>query len=230
VLISVSDLEGRFLASTRALGARPARGLAPLFAALEAAYNEPHRAYHSLEHIAETLALLDEYVQHTPAEAYLSELEAQEVVVALFYHDAVYDPKAPDNEEQSAELCRSHLEAVEVAAEERERIARLVLATKHLGRVDAERPGTAHAEAVIRDIDLSILGKPRDRYRRYIAGVRKEYRHLSDRAFREGRLRVVAHFLSLPRLYRTSYFFERFEAPARGNLADELAAIETERV
>ncbi|MFP4550399.1 MAG: hypothetical protein ACLFNT_06310 [Spirochaetales bacterium] len=215
----MSRLQERFFSSVQSFTDAPPARLAPIFEVLDAAYNEPHRAYHTWEHIAEMLALFDECENAVEA--------GHELAVAIYYHDAVYDPAAGDNEEQSAALCRAHLEAVDVELGRRERIAQLVLATKHLGRIDAERPDNDQLEAVLLDIDLGILGSPRERYERYTRQVREEYRHLTDRAFLEGRRRVVAHFLAMKRLYRTPYFAARFAARARENLARELEALDS---
>lgn len=64
-------------------------------------YTSSGLAYHNLEHIAACLSLLEEY-KHL-ASGY------NQVEVALWYHDVVYDPKQKDNEEKSAALARDHL-------------------------------------------------------------------------------------------------------------------------
>jgi len=83
---------------------------------------------------------------------------------------------------------------------------------------------------VLCDIDLAILGSPPQRYLGYLREVREEYRHLADDAFHKGRMRVVGHFLSLRRLYQTPHFSARLSSLARSNLADELAALESDPV
>ena len=58
-----------------------------LFARLMAAYAEPQRHYHTQQHLAECLEHL--------AAAYSLASEPGEVELALWFHDAIYDIKAP---------------------------------------------------------------------------------------------------------------------------------------
>src|SRR6185436_9293929 len=70
---------------------------------LTAAYAEPQRHYHNQQHIAECLAEFDRARHLTQ--------QPVELELALWFHDAVYEPKASDNEEQSAALAQHCLEA-----------------------------------------------------------------------------------------------------------------------
>ncbi len=185
-------------------------GAAPegLLAALAARHAEPHRHYHSLEHLRECFAGLD-------ASAHLAERSA-EVELALWFHDAIYDPRAHDNEEQSARWAERSLLEGGVGREIAGRVRDLVLATRH----DAA-PAGADATLLV-DIDLSILGAPPARFDAYEVQVRQEYAWVDEGAFREGRARILRAFLGRPAIYGTAWFAERLEVAARENLRRSL--------
>ncbi len=199
----------RWVAHFVGLGLRPPEGV---HAELCARYGEPHRAYHTLEHLGECLAQLEE--------ARALAARPHEVALALWFHDAVYDPRASDNEQQSAVWAERVLLAAGASAELAHRVAALVLATKH----DAmPEPGDS---ALLVDVDLSILGAERARFDAYETQVRREYEWVPDAAYREGRARVLRSFLERPRIYATAHFHDRLEARARDNLRRSLAALE----
>ena len=91
--------------------------------ALLAAYREPDRHYHTLEHLRECIECL-------AACGDLAERPA-EVEIALWFHDAVHDVHRDDNERRSAEQARAALAAAGVAADVVARIDALVMATRH---------------------------------------------------------------------------------------------------
>lgn len=183
-----------------------------LHAQLMAAWAEPHRSYHTLQHLEECLAL---------AEAWGAELPAGDVALltlALWFHDAVYDTHAKDSERRSAALAESELGRLGVAPEYRERVAQLVLATEHSTPVPA---GELLTDLLL-DVDLAILGAPAPRFNEYEAQVRKEYGWVEEGAYQEGRGKVMAHFRALARaepqqLYRTAAG-RTLLAQARANL------------
>ncbi len=181
--------------------------------ALLAAYAEPHRRYHTLAHVEDCLARLGEVEGLSAAERRVLEL-------AVWWHDAVYDPTRSDNEERSAELAERDLVALGEPEEVRAEVARLVRLTKgHEVEAD-DRLG-----AVLVSIDLSILGAAPDDYDRYAAQVREEYGFVPDDAFRAGRAAVLRRFLDAGAIYPDAAFGARHEAPARANIARELAAL-----
>jgi predicted metal-dependent HD superfamily phosphohydrolase len=184
---------------------------------LDAAYAEPHRRYHDRRHIQRCLTLLD-------AVANLTDGERRVLGWALWWHDAVYDPAAEDNEVRSAEMARSALREEGASLHEREEVARLIrLTAGH--EVEAEdRLG-----ALIVSIDLSILGAPPAEYDEYARGVRAEYAEASDAMWRAGRTQVLQRFLATPVIFPDPDFRARFEATARDNLVRELASLSQER-
>ena len=201
-------LPDRWRSLTGSIGARG--DVAGAFADLDRRHREPGRFYHTWDHVADCLAGLD------TAPGLCDRPEAVEL--ALWFHDAVYDPRAGDNEARSAELLREAAARLGVDAGLAAVSAGLVLATAH-GQQD---PASARDAAAIRDLDLAILGAPPARFDAYEAAVRREYGFLSEAEWRAGRSRVLRAFLERPRIYLTGDFRDRLERQARANLEDSL--------
>ncbi|MBS0410846.1 MAG: phosphohydrolase [Proteobacteria bacterium] len=182
--------------------------------ALEAAYAEPHRRYHTRAHIEACLDAL-------AAVPDLSGSERRVLTWALWWHDAVYDPTRGDNEEASAALAERDLPGLGATPGETRWVARLILLTKGHTVEPADRLG-----ALMVSIDLAILGADPAAYDAYARAVRQEYAHVPTEAFRAGRARVLRAFLDAPVLYPDPSFRDRLEARARANLAREIAALE----
>lgn len=144
--------------------------------------------------------------------AHLAERPA-EVEAALWFHDAVYALRAGDNEEQSARLAQSALRACGVSIATTDRIAQLVLATKHTAL-----PSLPDAQLLV-DIDLSILGAPVARFGEYEHQIREEYAFVTESVFKAKRGEVLQAFLARPRIYSTEHFHARLEQTARDNIA-----------
>ena len=178
---------------------------------LVAAYQAPGRHYHTLTHI---LALLD------AADGAAAQLQDATVVeLAVWFHDAVYEPLRSDNEEKSAELAREFLAATSLSAARQERVGFLIERTK-----DHTLPQPPNDSDLLffLDADLSILGAPEARYQDYARQVRQEYRMVPGLLYRRGRRKVLQKMLAAPALYRTADYHTRLEAAARRNLQQEL--------
>lgn len=189
-----------------------------IFDDLRARYREPQRHYHTGQHIGELMALSKE----------LYELQQDPFAfgMAVWFHDAVYDPQRNDNEELSAELATRmqhkarELNPLFMSVAQVERVATMILQTKRHEWTDGH-PDTA----LFLDLDLSILGAPAARYDEYARQVRAEYAHVSDADFRNGRRAILEAFLRRPALYFTEVGRERWELAARANTARELEAL-----
>ena len=183
-----------------------------LYRRLIACYGEPHRRYHTIQHLSESLTHLETLrsVARAPAE----------VAIALWFHDAVYNPRESDNEERSAEWARTSVESAGVSLESAERIHGLVMATKH----DAIPEGR-DAEVIV-DVDLAILGATESRFDEYERQVREEYAWVPEDQFRSGRRKVIEGFASRATIYHTEAFRVRFETRARENIARSLARLD----
>lgn len=179
---------------------------------LIAAYQEPQRHYHSLQHLSECLAhfaAVRGQAQHPG-----------EVALALWFHDAVYDVKGSANERQSADWAVRELKAAGADAAVLSRVERLIMATQHgAAEPDAAEPD----QQLLVDIDLSILGAAPERFAEYDRQVRAEYAWVPGIVYRMKRKAVLQSFLARPRIYGTAHFRERCEAQARRNLAAAVA-------
>jgi predicted metal-dependent HD superfamily phosphohydrolase len=176
-----------------------------IFEELGRAYQQPQRAYHTLDHIHNCLTQFD-LVHH------LAQFP-DEVEFALWCHDVIYDPHAADNEVHSAAWAARVLRKAAVANEVIARVAALILATQHHTLPDD--PDVA----LVVDIDLSILGQPVVEFDRYEAAIRREYEWVPETAYRQARLRILNGFAARPAIYQTAFFQEHYEAQARLNLA-----------
>lgn len=180
---------------------------------LWAKYSEPGRVYHDAGHVLYCLEKFDTY----PSAAGQSD----EVEVALWFHDAVYDATAAGgvNEAMSARFFWREFGDLARGQVDGDRVERLIHATRHLGEPDSDE------EALIRDIDLAILGEPAGRYDQYVADVRREYAHVGDEEWRDGRAAVLKGFLGRDEIYFTRHFRKLSEKEARANLLRELEAL-----
>lgn len=171
---------------------------------LAARYAEPHRAYHSLDHIAGCLGHFDA-ARHLAAEPLAVEL-------AIWFHDAIYDPRRDDNEARSAALAEAVLLPVGVNEDLSRRVADLIRLTTH---GDDDLTGD---DALLCDVDLAILGATPEQFNSYNAAIRQEYDWAPAEVFGAGRGWVLARFLARRRIYQTDFFASRLEAQARANL------------
>ena len=204
--LSDSGLRARFRALWARLGATG--DVEPILDSVMHGWTEPHRRYHGLDHLRDCLARLDE----APAEGKDRDLAE----AALWYHDVVYRPGAPDNEARSATRARADLIGSGVPDTVVDEVARLVQLTDHTA------PPADPLGALVCDVDLSILGRPPEEFEEYERRIREEYRQVPDSLWRSGRARVVASFLSRDPLFRTDYFRRHYEALARRNLQRSL--------
>jgi predicted metal-dependent HD superfamily phosphohydrolase len=182
-----------------------------LYARLMACWNEGHRRYHTTQHLRECLhhfAQVRDQAQH-PAE----------VELALWFHDAFYDPRRKDNELLSANWARQSVLQAGLPPEVGGRVHALVMATRH----DAV-PADSDAQLLV-DVDLSILGAEPNRFDESDQQIRAEYAHVPDQEFRVGRARILNGFLARPRLYSTPHFYAALEQRARANLRRAVARL-----
>jgi predicted metal-dependent HD superfamily phosphohydrolase len=177
---------------------------------LQRRYGEPQRHYHTMQHLGECLTWFER-------EKALAERPG-EVALALWFHDAIYDVHAHDNEARSADWSREAMRAAGANEEAAERIHALVMATRH----DAVPEGR-DAELLI-DIDLSILGAEPARFAEYERQVHAEYAFVPDAVRLPRRRAILQRFLDRQAIYATPRMHALLEARARTNLQHSIAA------
>jgi predicted metal-dependent HD superfamily phosphohydrolase len=179
-----------------------AREPAAVFAEVAARYAEPARHYHTLEHVDDCLARLDEVA------GLLDDPDAVEI--AVWFHDVVYTPGARDNEAMSARfyLARSG------GATPRLRLAvcRMILASRHVRPMPGADPG------YMVDIDLAGFGRPWPEFRSTTDLIRAEAPHRSDGEFAAGLAPFLRSLTARPRMFATDWFRDRCESAARRNV------------
>lgn len=181
-----------------------------LFLDLLDRWGEEHRKYHGRTHLLAVLEALDRL--SAPAQP------PRTVLLAAWFHDAVYRGIAGEDEEESARLAEERLERAGLPADEVDEVARLVRMTAD-HRPDPD-DGPA---ALLSDADLSVLGGDSAAYARYLAAVREDFAHIGDADFAAGRAAVVRHLLESDPLFHTDRGRELWEDTARRNLQGELA-------
>ena len=204
-----------------------------LLPALLARYSEPHRKYHTLEHLdacRRNFALVRDQATHP-----------SEVELALWFHDAIYEipargnerragpppgelapqleQRSCPNERQSADWASDALLGAGAAPEVAQRVHALVMVTCH-----DRRPHTGD-EALLLDVDLAILGAPPVVFGVYEAQIAAEYSSVPEPVRRSRRQRILQGFLDRERIFHSEYFRDRLEAQARTNLARSIAAL-----
>ena len=182
---------------------------------LEVAWSEPHRHYHDARHLGECLALWSCWQAQAEHPA--------EVAMALWFHDAIYDPKASDNELRSAAWAARGLLKAGLDSETAQRVHDLVMATRHDAWPEAQQQG--RDVQLILDIDLAVLGAPGERFERYDKDVRKEYAWVPGLRYRSLRSHVLQGFLERPQLYHGAAAVDLLEAQAHINLAAALSRL-----
>ena len=188
-------------------------------------YEQPHRKYHTSVHLSEMLtALKTLYKRHHTA-------TPRAVLLAAWFHDAVYEANPGEDEAASADLARTALTPLastgSLTNREVTAIAHLIELTASHQLADGIEEYTSGAltradAAFFLDADLAILAADSPRYTRYVAGVRAEYAHYTPDAFTRGRAAILQGFLNRTTIYASDTAHLLWDAPARLNLRTEL--------
>lgn len=172
-------------------------------------YSQPLRHYHSVAHILTCLAQFD--ANHRAFEdPFCAE-------AALIFHDVVYLPQAPGNEQQSATYAAEQLRTLDVPEQAIASIGQLIMDTTH-DHVPSSSDGK-----LISDIDVLVLAGDEKAYDAYALAVRREYPDVPDDLYEQGRSLVLEHLLSAPVFH--SDLFSHLNHQAQLNLQRELAML-----
>jgi len=187
-------------------------------AELLARWNEPSRRYHTTTHLMEMFGALEELEQARE----IDDRQHSVARLAAWFHDAVYDPAAASgsNEADSALLARDTLQRLSFGDEDMDTIDRLIRLT-----ASHDTDGSEPLDAAFHDSDLWILSAPEARFDGYCDQVREEYASVPDLVYQNGREAILGPLLHRDQIYRTSHALHHWEAPARVNLARELARL-----
>ena len=184
------------------------RLIEPLWVEIEKNYSKKKRFYHNLTHLDNL------YFQLSKIKSEIKDWDT--LLFSLFYHDVIYSASKRDNEEKSAELAKENLLLISYPIEKIDLCFEQIMATK------SHSVSVNNDTNLFTDADLSILGQSWEEYEVYYKQIRKEYAVYPDFLYNPGRKKVLQHFLSMKRIFKTDYFFEKFETQARENLKSEL--------
>ncbi len=184
---------------------------AGIFDRLQGNYTEPHRHYHTPQHVKFCLGQID------LAREALADADAVEL--AIWFHDVIYDPNANDNEWQSTEWFRSCADGI-LPRDLIEQVVRLILITQH------NHPPSKEDEKFVVDVDLSGFGLPWDEFLVDSDAVRSEYAHQSDRDYAQCQIPFLRSLLSRDSIYSTEFFRQRYEQAARANIQHKIGILE----
>ncbi len=179
-----------------------------LFARLLRHYQEPHRRYHTPGHVTHCLREFDS------ARAHMTEPDAVEL--AIWFHDAIYDARAHDNEAASAAFFEREAKG-DMPESLRHLVHDLIMITTH-----TTLPST-NDECFIVDIDLSGFGLPWQEFIADSAAVRAEFSHQSDAEFIPRHRAFIESLLKRKEFCFTAFFREKHEQIARSNIERYLA-------
>ena len=175
---------------------------------IEKKYNSAGRYYHTTTHLEKLIDELNS-CKHLIA-------DWDTLLFSVFYHDIIYNVLKSNNEEKSADLAVKRLSITEFPVVRTDSCKEQILATKsHLFSNNQDTN-------LLTDADLSVLGQPSDVYEQYCSQIRKEYSIYPGIVYKPGRKKVLIHFLNMEKIFKTSFFYNKYELQARANLGSEL--------
>lgn len=185
------------------------RKIGELIDLLISKHSENHRAYHNLSHVFSLL-----YKAETCETGIADDASLR---LAVWFHDAVYDPQSQTNEIESAALAVESLTRLSVPEAKIEKVEKMILATRTHDALGLDEDGK-----LFLDLDLGILAADQDIYRRYANAIRREYSFVPEELYREKRREILARFLEREYIYFTAERRYSDEEPARSNIANEI--------
>ena len=174
-------------------------------------YSNPNRFYHNLEHIKYVLEVIESLEIQTKY------LETTTVQFAAWFHDIVYDTKAKDNEQKSAEYAMEVISSLSIPSDVIKNVKKLILQTKN-----HYASNTDFDAQILLDADLAILGSNPAKYCKYTQAIRQEYIWVPDTEYFAARKKILETFLQRDNIYFTQFMQETKEKIARNNIETEI--------
>ncbi|OWF40816.1 uncharacterized protein LOC110463289 [Mizuhopecten yessoensis] len=180
-------------------------------------YSDPARHYHTLQHLREMFQHFDF------AGGHITFCYPRLVTLAVFFHDIIYEPKKPDNEERSADKFEEYAAEVNVLSDvDCKKVKDWILLTKSHTALKGDNSGDEH---YFLDIDMAVLGRPVADYDEYANQIRAEYIHVPEEIYRSKRAQILEDFLTRLPLFSTKLFQKQFEDRAKTNLIREIGRL-----
>jgi len=180
------------------------------------------RSYHTFEHVLDCIQSLIEHRDHLG----LSEEAFDTLVVALAYHDIVYDTNNTSsidtNEYLSAEFAKHELIALDLDDGFIEKVHLLIRQTDHK---DLLHPN--YLCSVIRDIDLYGIAADYEIFAERSIQVRAEYSQYDMETFTKGRIEFMEKLIADNKLFYTDYFSKLLTEKATDNVKRHLEELKT---
>jgi predicted metal-dependent HD superfamily phosphohydrolase len=178
-----------------------------LWLELETEYSDQSRHYHTFDHLSHLVHELD------LVRSKIKDWDS--ILFAVFYHDIVYNGVSSENEQKSSILAAHRLLQIGFPSD------RISLCKNHILSTDGHSVSDNDDTNLFTDADLSILGQDWHTYLTYAKNIRKEFGNYPDAIYKQGRIHVLEHFLKMPAIFKTKYFFDKYESAARNNLSEE---------
>lgn len=188
------------------------------FRKVQEAYSEEKRTYHNLDSLRDKLNCYYEIKDNLK--------NPQAVLLALFFQNFEYDPKALDGENKNLEHFNTFADEAEIPTDAvlREETCELLkVAATH--STDAHKIGGAFGGEdahYFLDLDMAVLGSSPENYAEYREKIRGEYCFLSEPMYTALRLKVLQNFVQIPNIFATKEFREKYEEQARQNIQTEV--------
>ncbi|MCK9446108.1 adenylyltransferase/cytidyltransferase family protein [bacterium] len=138
-------------------------------------YNETHRYYHNIDHIIdmiESALFQDENFNNINVD--------EDLLLAILYHDIIYDPKSKNNEQKSADLFKKY-------HPDNDEVYNAILET------DNHMPTTILSE-ILSKLDLEILYQDYNTFVEYEDKIFKEYQFVDYKTYKEKRIQILEDF------------------------------------
>ncbi|MFO6423322.1 hypothetical protein [Motilimonas sp. KMU-193] len=200
----------RWLNLMQAMGFPPSIGC---YQALEKAYSQPHRYYHTVKHI-------DAMLKHFDSVKLLAEQSA-ELELAIWFHDAIYNIPSSRNELDSALWAKEFVLTNQYDEAGAKRIFDLIMATQQ-----HEKSSLIDANIIV-DTDLAILGSSPATYAEFEQNIRREYHMVPEDIYRAKRAEILEHFLAQGSIYKLDSFISQYESAARENISRAIDSLKT---